>query len=80
MDKVYTVTVYRLRSLPSADASLAPATGDNIGLSVNQGMLDPAYAPGTKMYDVNVPHNISAITVTAIPAAATKRGDQCHHA
>ena len=64
--KPYMITVYRLRTLPSADASLAT---DN-GLSVNQGMLDPTYAPGTKMYDVNVPHNISAITVTAIPAAA----------
>ena len=67
MNKVYAITVYRLRSLPSADARLAT-------LTVNQGQdtFAPAFTAGTndRMFDVKVEHNISAITVTATAAAA----------
>ena len=65
VDEVYTITVYRLRSLPSADASLA-------SLSVNQGVLAPTFAAGmtVRMFNVEVDHNISAITVTAASTAA----------
>ena len=63
-DKVYTITVYRLRSLPSADASLSAIT-------VSQGTLDPTpFAATTKTYNVNVAHNISAIDVDATATGA----------
>ena len=63
-NKVYNIDVYRLRSLPSADASLSSLTST------------PATTPaltlvaGTKAYNVEVAHNISAITVTAAATAA----------
>ena len=65
-EKVYTITVYRLRALPSADASLSGITVTPAGA----GTLDPAFAATTKMYNVNVEHNISAITVDAAATTA----------
>ena len=64
-EREYTIAVYRLRSLPSADATLAT-------LTVNQGTLDPVFALGTsaRMFDVKVEHNISAITVVVTATAA----------
>ena len=64
--KVYTITVYRLRALPSADASLRGITVTPAGA----GTLDPVFAATTKMYNVNVEHNISAITVAAAATTA----------
>ena len=63
--KLYVIRVYHLRSLPSANTRLA----DTDGLTVSQGTLVPDYDPDAKMYDVNVDHGISAITVTATAAA-----------
>ena len=65
-NKVYTITVYRLRALPSADASLSGITVT----PVDAGTLDPEFVPTTKMYNVNVEHNISAITVDAAATTA----------
>ena len=65
--KVYTISVYRLRPLPAANATLA----ESEGITVDPGTLAPPYAPGTKTYNVKVENGTSAITVMATAAAAT---------
>lgn len=63
--KIYTINVYRLRSAPSADASLN-------ALSSSPATIPPlALVAGTKMYNVEVANSISAITVTAAATSAS---------
>lgn len=65
-DNAYTISVYRLRELPSANASLS-------GLTVAPGTLTPAFdaAATTRMYTVNVANNVASITVTPSAAGAS---------
>ena len=63
--KIYTITLYRLRELPSANASLA-------GLGLPTGVNPtPAFIATTKMYKASVANNVASITVnpTAVDAA-----------
>ena len=59
----YTIAVYRLRELPSANASLS-------NLTVAPGTLAPTFAATTKDYTVNVGNNVANITVTPTAAGA----------
>jgi hypothetical protein len=57
--KTYTVTVTR----KAPDALLS-------GLTVNQGILSPAFSSGRTAYTVDVPYSVSSITVTGAAKAA----------
>ena len=59
----YTIAVYRLRELPSANASLS-------GLAVAPGTLAPTFAATTKNYNVSVNNTVASITVTPTAADA----------
>ena len=63
-NKVYTIVVYRLRELPSANASLSNITITPSGA----GTLAPTFAATTKMYKVTVANNVASITVTPVAA------------
>ena len=64
--KTYNISVYRLRELPSANASLG-------SLTVSPGTLAPAFVATstTRMYTVNVANNVASITVTPSAAGAS---------
>ena len=57
--KEYEIRLYRLRELPSANASLS---GITITPS-SAGTLDPVFSATTKMYKVKVANNVASITI-----------------
>ena len=67
--QVYTIAVYRLRALPSADTSLSALV---LTPTSGTALTTPAYefATGTKMYNVTVVHNEQNITVAPTATAA----------
>ena len=67
-NQVYTITVYRTRVAPSADASLSALTvTEIIGTD-----LSPVFAPGPtgpRMYNATTLTGTGSVTVTAVPTA-----------
>jgi len=59
--KTYVMHVTRL---PFADVTLA-------SLSINAGILTPAFVPGTRSYTVSVPNNITSIGITPVATVGT---------
>lgn len=70
----YTVTqeVYGLQSPPSASVSVLQSGDAQLsGLSISEGTLVPSFSATTDAYQVEVPHHVHELTVTASVYAVT---------
>ena len=62
--------MYRLRALPSADATLSALTVTDAATGGSPQTLSPAFAAGTRMYSVTAAFSVTNVTVAATATSA----------
>ena len=66
----YTINVYRLRALPSADATLSALAVTDAASGGSALTLSPTFAAGTRMYNATASFSVTNVTVAATATSA----------